>query len=237
VLTPGIIFDLDDTIVQFDAVAEPAWQDVCQLHSANGALFDPVALYAAIAETRKWYWSDKARHKIGRSGLSKARRVIVAAAFDKLGLQNPELAGKIADSYSVEREKRIHFFPGAEETLSSLSQQGVAMALITNGEAKGQRAKVVRFGLEKYFKAILIEGETGLGKPEEAVYWMALKALGLQPTDVWSIGDNLEWDVAAPQKLGIKGIWNDYLSKGLPASSDVRPDRVVHSIAELLERT
>jgi putative hydrolase of the HAD superfamily len=49
------------------------------------------------------------------------------------------------------------------------------------------------------------------------------------------VGDNLVWDVGAPQKLGIFGIWNDYRNKGLPPSSKIIPDRIITNISELVE--
>ena len=33
------------------------------------------------------------------------------------------------------------------------------------------------------------------------------------------VGDNLEWEVAAPQRLGIHAIWLDAYKAGLPAGS------------------
>ena len=48
------------------------------------------------------------------------------------------------------------------------------------------------------------------------------------------IGDNLEWDVAAPMRLGITGIWHDRFRTGLPEGSPVRPDRIVYGVGELL---
>ena len=48
------------------------------------------------------------------------------------------------------------------------------------------------------------------------------------------VGDNLEWDVAAPQRLGIVGIWLDVLGTGLPEASAVTPDRIIRSLSELL---
>ena len=51
----------------------------------------------------------------------------------------------------------------------------------------------------------------------------------------WSVGDNLEWDVRGPQKLGIHGIWHDVRGAGLPESSDILPDRIIKSIAEIIE--
>jgi putative hydrolase of the HAD superfamily len=49
------------------------------------------------------------------------------------------------------------------------------------------------------------------------------------------VGDNLEWEVAAPQRLGIHAIWFDAHGAGLPEGSAIRPDRVVRKLSELLE--
>jgi putative hydrolase of the HAD superfamily len=61
-----------------------------------------------------------------------------------------------------------------------------------------------------------------------------LDQLNMAPEDVWMVGDNLEWDVAAPQRLGIYGIWHDFLGTGLPEGSIVRPDRIIRTLSELL---
>jgi len=48
------------------------------------------------------------------------------------------------------------------------------------------------------------------------------------------LGDNLEWEIAAPQRLGIYAIWYDGYSAGLPPGCQVRPDRIIRSLPELL---
>jgi putative hydrolase of the HAD superfamily len=152
-----------------------------------------------------------------------------------LGIDNFSLAWEIADAFSVQREERIYLFEKAEETLEYLTAQNISLALMTNGEARKQRNKIKRFNLERFFKSILIEGELGFGKPEEQVYKRALYELGFGPEDVWAVGDNLEWDVSAPQKLGIFGIWNDFSKQGLPPGSEIIPDRIIHNISELVD--
>jgi putative hydrolase of the HAD superfamily len=233
-LPKGILFDLDDTIIAFEAVANPTWQRICETYARRSTLYDPTDLFKAIQEVRTWYWSDQARHRSGRQNLTQTRRDIVRLAFAKLGLEHPALAHAIADAYSVQRERLIHFVPRAEATLQYLLEHQVALALLTNGEAQKQRQKVTRFGLERFFKTILIEGEVGYGKPEAAVYRRALADLDLTPDAVWSVGDHLEWDVSAPQKLGMRGIWHDFRAQGLPPASPIIPDRIITSISELL---
>ena len=108
------------------------------------------------------------------------------------------------------------------------------LALVTNGAAETQRAKIVRFALEHRFDHIQIEGEHGFGKPEERAYTHAMEALGVTARDTWMVGDNLEWEVVTPQRLGIYAIWMDAHGDGLPEGSTIKPDRIIRSLSELL---
>ena len=78
-----------------------------------------------------------------------------------------------------------------------------------------------------------LEGEFGVGKPEESVYRHVLRALGAAPAEAWMVGDHLEWDVGAPQRLGLTGVWIDRGGLGLPPGSAVRPHRIIRSLVEL----
>jgi putative hydrolase of the HAD superfamily len=127
------------------------------------------------------------------------------------------------------------FFPGARETIEMLKARGVLLALVTNGGSATQRAKIERFSLAPLFDHIQIEGEHDFGKPDESAYLHAMSVLGVEAHETWMVGDNLEWEVAAPQRLGIFAIWHDGFGKGLPKGSTVRPDRIIRAISELIE--
>jgi putative hydrolase of the HAD superfamily len=167
--------------------------------------------------------------------LVAARREIVARAFDRLGIEAPELANEVADTFSRERDEGIYLLPGATEALQRFLERSIRLALVTNGMADSQRHKIERFGLAPFFDFIVIEGEFGAGKPDGRVYAYALAQLGLPPEEVWMVGDNLEWDVAGPQRMGIKSIWIDLAGSGLSEDSPVCPDLIVGSLAELAE--
>ena len=62
-----------------------------------------------------------------------------------------------------------------------------------------------------------------------------LKSLGVAAHEAWMVGDNLEWEVVAPQRLGIYAIWYDGYGTGLPPGSPIRPDRIIRALPELLE--
>jgi hypothetical protein len=75
--------------------------------------------------------------------------------------------------------------------------------------------------------------EHGFGKPEERAYNHAMEVLGVGPEETWMVGDNLEWEIVAPQQLGIYAIWHDGYGVGLPRNSPIRPDRIIRRLSEL----
>ncbi len=234
-LPRAILLDLDDTILGDAINGDRCWRIVCERFAAEAPGLTADRLLAEIDRMRVWYWSDPDRHRRGRLDLQRAREELVGMALEALGAEAPDLARRIAREFSALRDEAVRPLPGAIETLGRLRERGVRLALVTNGSGAAQRRKIDRFGLAPLFDCIAIEGELGAGKPEERVYRHACEQLGVTPAEAWMAGDRLDWDVAGPQRLGMVGIWVDNAGQGLPASSPVRPDRIIRSLAELLE--
>jgi putative hydrolase of the HAD superfamily len=129
----------------------------------------------------------------------------------------------------------MRLFPDTHTVIDALKLRGTRLALVTNGASEVQRAKIERFHLARRFDHIQIEGEHEFGKPDERAYLHALRQLEVDAQDAWMVGDNLEWEVAAPQRLGIFAIWFDGAAKGLPRDTHIKPDRIVASLSELLQ--
>ena len=160
----AILFDLDDTILEFDGNADRVWRSVVTEHAGSLAGLDVEQFIATLNEYREWYWGDPERHRRGRLDLPRARREVVRGAFDLLGLASSVTADAIAHAYSVQRELEVRPFPGAIETLNHVRAKDIRMALVTNGTSAMQRGKIERFGLESRFDYILIEEEFGVGR-------------------------------------------------------------------------
>jgi putative hydrolase of the HAD superfamily len=238
-LPPAILFDLDDTIIVAFGPSGAQWRRVLAEFAEHIAPLTPAEVITAIDRSSRELWADPAQHKYWRHRIGEARRRIVADAVAALAAADcavPEgaLCDLIADRFQALHEEELCLFPGACETLDRLRQAGVRLALVTNGAAAPQRAKIARFALAHRFDHIQIEGEHGFGKPEARAYSHALAALGVSASEAWMVGDNLEWEVAAPQRLGIHAVWYDGYGNGLPADCAVRPDRIIRSLSELL---
>ena len=235
----AILFDLDHTILSAYGRPEPAWLAVAEEFGSELAPIAPFEAVQAILAEARVFWGDPDSHRHWRLRLFEARREMVAAAFEalaKAGRPAPgrDTAERLADRFSHAREEQMSLFPDAHTVIDALKARGLRLALVTNGEASLQRAKVERFELAHRFDHVQIEGEHGFGKPEERAYLHAMQALGVEPHETWMVGDNLEWEVVAPQRLGIYAVWHDHVGRGLPAGSDARPDLIVTSLAELL---
>ena len=239
-LPRAILFDLDDTILAAFGRSPSQWQRVLGSYAERIAPHAPDAVHEAILAYSRYLWADAARHKDWRHRIGEARRHIVGSAFAELaaagGPAVPDRAvcHAIADAFQQIHDAEMEMFPDAHETLDRLKELGVKLALVTNGAAEPQRKKVERFALEHRFDHIQIEGEHGFGKPEEQAYIHALGALGVEPHETWMVGDNLEWEVVAPQLLGIYAIWFDGYGAGLPPDTPIRPDRIIRTLPELL---
>ena len=214
---PGaLLLDLDDTILDAYGNRDAAWRPLCAEFARLLGTVTADELRAAIIESATWVWSDPERARRARLDLRAARRMVVRGAFTHLGIGNTPVADTMADRFSAVREAAVKPFPGAIDTLRRLRAANVRLALLTNGAARSQRAKIARFGLEPFFDHIQIEEEFGVGKPDERAFRHALSALGVQADDAWMVGDNLDWDIQGAQRVGIYAVWVDAVGEGMP---------------------
>ncbi len=237
-LPRAILFDLDDTLIRAYAQPEDAWRRLLHVFAAHLDAHDAAAierLRVAIMEESRTFWSDQEAAARWRLNIPQARRLAVRAGLKRLGHSDEALADKIADAFTEMRRNEYRLYPDAHATVDALRTAGVKLALVTNGASDIQRAKIERFELAHRFHHIQIEGEFGQGKPEPAVYHHALERLGCAACDAWMVGDNYEWEVVAPQKLGMCGIWYDPFDAGIPAHATHQPTRVIKRLGELVE--
>lgn len=235
VIPKAILFDMDDTLISLNGVTQKALELAClSFFEKYSVPFDYRTLTDAVVEVKNQYWSDPENHRAGRLDLDNTRRKLFLKAFSLLQHNVEKEAYHLADSYGKHMESLVHVLPHTISTLEALVEANIKMGLITNGSSIKQRAKIQRFALEQYFEFCLIEEEAGYGKPDIRIYEDALSLLNMDASDVWMVGDNLTWDIEAPQKLGIYSIWVDNPIKLLAETTGVTPDKTISDISELL---
>lgn len=230
----AILIDLDDTVLDTTASSTRLWRATVA-HFAPELGRSPQSINAALDEARHRYWADPDRNARGRLDLHHARREVIRMALESLGVKPADLPARMEEHYTRRRVGVMQAFPGAIDALRRLRVAGFKLALVSNGHGPSQREKVSRFGLHRLVELVVIEGELGIGKPDPRVFQHAMDVLGAVPATTWVVGDHLQWEVAAPQAMGMRAAWLDWQGRGLPEGSTVQPDRIVRSLAEFAD--
>ena len=240
-LPAAILFDLDDTLISPHLHRKTFWNDAIRQvwdETNDGLETLPKnidVLVQQIDKAAQVFWSDPGRHKTGRLNLRKARYEIFNNGIGLDSQFDEDIRWAIADKCGQLMFEKTTLYPDAISTLNKLRHNKVKLALVTNGTSTAQRKKINKFDLKNHFDHIQIEGEAGIGKPELEAYKKALTALEVNASETWMVGDNLEWEVIAPQKLGIFSIWRDPQGDGtLPKNTTAKPDMIITKLSELV---
>jgi putative hydrolase of the HAD superfamily len=231
-LKRAVLLDLDDTLLDERPGRLAAREGLLAALGAALPELPAAALAAALDRETRWFWADAGRHASGRLDLLAARRVIVSRTLETIGAPDEALAAAAARRYTELRDEHLAWMPGAPEALAALRASVPRLALLTNGAAEAQRAKLVRFDLERFFDHVQIEGAFGEGKPSAGAFRHALAALGAEPEQAVMVGNDFEFDVLGALGAGLDAVWIDVEGEGAPAPAP-RAFAAVRSIGEV----
>lgn len=232
----GLCLDLDDTLLDDSGSVREAWEVVVELAASRRGGLAPEALRSAIARTTSRFWADPERHRWGRLDLPRARHEIVARALSEIGHEDAGVAAEAAALYTEHRSRSLRLIDGVLPVLERLRAAVPRLALVTNGAAAPQRAKIERFRLDRFFDHVQIEGEFGAGKPEARVWHHVLEALGVSAAASLMVGDNFECDVLGPLAVGMHAAWIDPTGAAQPPQPAPRAHLTLRSLHELAAR-
>ena len=227
---PFLFFDLDDTILDFEAGAKHALADACRhigidFEDKDFDVYRPINL--------RW-WQRLESGQIDSGELRVGRFV----EFLETTGRSPQSAPALAEHYISALGNYAVLYPGARELLRRLDSDGFCMGMITNGLPDVQPAKIRLAGIGEFFDPIIISGLVGCQKPEPEIFDIA-KSRALETRRlaegqrIVMIGDSLSADIGGADSVGWETIWFD--PSGRVASGEGYPDRRVGSWDELGE--
>jgi len=104
-------------------------------------------------------------------------------------------------------EENLQLYEDVIPCLEDLKKEGYHLGIISNGHSEDQRKKLNKFGIKDYFSTIVISGDIGFAKPNPKIFLESINILNVDPQDVIYIGDMIEMDIIAANKVGMKAIW------------------------------
>ncbi len=102
--------------------------------------------------------------------------------------------------------------PWVAETLATLRENGISMAVISNSDGRVMR-QLEACGIAHYFEAVFDSNIVGFEKPDARLFLHALGELGLHPEETVYVGDYWHVDVVGANAAGIGAIHIDPLGR------------------------
>ena len=117
-----------------------------------------------------------------------------------------EWAAACANLFRTASRDYVRPYPHTMETLRTLRENGCRLFLLSNAQRIFTMPEIEMFGLQELLDGIFISSDYGMMKPEPAFLEKLLTAEGLDPEETVLAGNEIESDVAAAVRGGIRSI-------------------------------
>lgn len=220
-----LLFDADNTVLDFDKSEEQALQRAFEL---CGVKYDTDVL-TVYRRNNIAQWQRYERGEISRDEVLLNRFLLT---LDELAIKNCNV-NKLADEY----EKYLHFgfyqIEHAREVLEEL-QKSCDLYVVSNGVLSIQNSRMKGSGLEKYFLRRFISEEIGVPKPNVEFFNRSFAQIpNLKKSSTLIIGDSLTSDVQGGINAGIDTCW--YNPNGAKNNTQIVPSYEISDLRQLLE--
>lgn len=194
-----IIFDVDDTLIDFAATENYA------LHRLFAAHHWPLT-----ANTAKEYhaYNEGMWRKLEQGAISYQE--LSDNLFSKFLGERLDLN---VDGRSVMAEYRSYFgqthhlLPGVRDSLKFARRQGYQLAIISNGEQYMQTHRLALAGIENDFALIVTSQEAGYAKPNGAIFDYFFAQSSFSKDETIFFGDGLRSDILGAENYGMASVW------------------------------
>ncbi|AOY70742.1 MULTISPECIES: HAD family hydrolase [Paenarthrobacter] len=201
----GVLFDIDDTLVDLEYAMTTALREVSEhllpgLDQAGWAKFGRIFTH----ETTHFY----DRYLAGELTFNEQRLLRGRAALGHFGVELEE--GEASQAWVADYHQRqvayVRAFSDVAGVLDALDAAGVPYGAVSNNVHDYQRAKLDGAGLDR-IKILVGTDTVGAAKPEPAIYLEGVRLLGSTPGETLYVGDNRLLDAEGATAAGLVGVW------------------------------
>lgn len=217
-----VIFDLDNTLIDFDAMEDGS------LKSSLKALDIPytpemIDHYKAINQ-KLWKGVEKKEY-LKEEILSLRFKLL----FDAYNIE--ACAEKMHHLFLDNMVDHLYMIDYAFDILDALKHK-VVLVCLTNGVKKAQVMKFKKSGLDAYFDHVIISDEVGFHKPDIEIFKYMEKLIGdYKASEMIIIGDSLSSDIQGGLNYGIETVW--FNKKGIEYEDHREFDYEIRSLSDL----
>ncbi len=113
--------------------------------------------------------------------------------------------------------------PGAAAALDVFRDNGVPTAVVSNSSFGPEviHYELNRHGLGGHLSFVMVSAEYAVRKPNPLLFETAAARIGVEPVDIWFIGDSLIADVSGARVTGMTAVWLPGNDEAPPGSADL----------------
>ena len=200
-----VIFDLDDTLIDFASTREKAYRRLAGHLEERGV--DSAAFLRGCADCERPLFALFEQGRLSREAYRQRR---FAEPLQRMGVTPEEaLVAQLNRLFMDCVNDAPQLYPDVLPVLEALRVRGVRTAILTNGPADGQRRKLEASGLGHRVDHVAIGEETGFSKPLAAAFHGVVERFSLLPGEALMVGDSPELDYDAALRAGLAGLLLD----------------------------
>ena len=219
-----IIFDLDDTLLDFQYTQQSALRKIVQEYQ----LPDTKKTTNLYKEINTSLWKEMEKGHITRQDIFSRRFETFLNQFG-IEVNGEEVDGK----YKSYLESGFQTIEQAQDVLSSLKEAGVHLLAGTNGVGTIQRKRLVGSKLNTYFESLFISEELGFEKPDKRFFDRIFeKTNESDPSKYLMVGDSLTADIQGAKNSGIDSVWFQP-NQVAPIFKGIKSTYTIHSLDQL----
>lgn len=153
--------------------------------------------------------------------------------LEELGIYEERTFEICCCTYEDVKLDMVEAYPGVEETLRSLADAGIRLAIATDAELPQAKKRLGKTGLAELFDVVVTPEISGKRKPEPDSILYALRKLDTAPTEAMMVGDSPTRDIAAGRHLGMVTAFAAYGDWRSNSPADVEADIILASFSEI----
>ncbi|WP_255168405.1 HAD family hydrolase [Natrononativus amylolyticus] len=226
----AVLFDFDDTLYPYSPCNEAGKRAAHRVARERGYDLEREAFEEFYRTGRRDVKLDLA----GRAASHERYLYFKRALERRTGTPKPGDARALGEAYWEAYVEAMALFPGVEETLETLRENGIAVGVTTNLTTHVQLRKLEAVGLEPYLDALVTSEETGQEKPASVMFTLPLARLDCRVSRAVMVGDNVDADVVGANALGLETVLWNWEGDG-PLEGQRAPDHRIDAFEALTE--
>lgn len=220
-----LLFDLDDTLLDFGASEEVALQKLFKDQQFT-LTPDIKANYKKINES---LWKAYENDEMDRDEVVNTR---FALLFQQYGIEVDGIA--LEANYRKYLSEGHHLIEGALELIQALCDE-FDLYVVSNGASYTQYKRLKDSGLAPYFKKVFVSEDTGYQKPMKGFFdfvFSQIENIDLKETLI--VGDSFSADVTGGWNAGIDTCWINLKGQDIQ-HTEIFPTYEIRKLEEIYE--